>query len=121
MQPPSPRLSVVIPAYNEETRIGPTLETIHRHLTDRGLPFEILVVDDGSGDKTGEAVQSFADRWPGVRLLRNPGNRGKGYSVRHGMGEGAGEVLLFSDADLSTPIEETEKMLQAHARGADVV
>jgi dolichyl-phosphate beta-glucosyltransferase len=107
-------LSIVIPAYNEEQRLPATLEKVFAYL--RGKPFdpiEILVVDDGSGDQTAGVVRRIAARQPQLRLLCNPGNRGKGYSVRHGMLEAKGEWVLFSDADLSAPIEELDKLLEA--------
>jgi dolichyl-phosphate beta-glucosyltransferase len=103
-------LSIIIPAYNEETRLPATLQTVTNYLAQRDFSFlEILVVDDGSRDGTA----AVAERFPGVRVLKNPGNRGKGYAVRHGMLEARGEWLLFSDADLSTPIEELEKLCAA--------
>lgn len=107
-------LSIIIPAYNEETRLPATLETVTRYLAARAWSFsEILVVDDGSKDGTVAAAQAFQDRGYPIRILKNPGNRGKGYAVRHGMLEAAGDWLLFSDADLSTPIEEFEKLCAA--------
>lgn len=112
-----PSLSIVIPAYNEETRLAATLERISECLARHAPPFaEILVVDDGSRDRTAQV----AARYPGVRVLRNPGNRGKGYSVRHGILEARGEWTLFTDADLSTPIEELEKLWAAAREGAEV-
>lgn len=106
--------SIVIPAYNEASRLGPTLETVSRYAAGRGWRFrEIVVVDDGSSDGTAALVERAAAADPAVRLLRNPGNRGKGYSVRHGMLEARGEWALFTDADLSTPIGELEKLEQA--------
>jgi len=78
-------------------------------------------VNDGSRDKTVEVVRAYADKNPALRLLENPGNRGKGYSVRNGMLNARGQVLLFSDADLSSPIEEAPKLLRAIRGGADVV
>lgn len=113
----NPSLSIVIPAYNEETRLAATLERIAEYLGRQSPPFvEILVVDDGSRDRTAQV----AARFPGVRVLRNPGNRGKGYSVRHGMLEARGEWTLFTDADLSTPLEELEKLWAAAREGAKV-
>src|SRR5450432_916430 len=103
-------LSIVIPAYNEEKRLPPTLKTIAAFLSSAQLTFvEIIVVDDGSTDGTADMVRSF----PGVTLLSNPGNRGKGYSVRHGALKARGEWVLITDADLSSPIEELTKL--AHA------
>lgn len=109
-----PALSIVIPAYNEEKRLPPTLEAVRCYLD--AIPYpgaEIVVVDDGSRDATAAVVESFAARDARVRLLRNPGNRGKGYSVRHGMLEARGEWVLFSDADLSAPIDELGKLMEA--------
>lgn len=103
-------LSIIIPAYNEGERLGATLAAIAGYMASSGWDFhEVLVVDDGSSDGTTAVAAGFC----GTRVLRNPGNRGKGYSVRHGMLAAAGDWLLFSDADLSTPIEEVEKLLQA--------
>lgn len=111
-------VSIVIPAYNEERRLPATLDTIRAFLSRRGFGFaEIIVVDDGSTDAT---VQCAA-RTPSVRVLQNPGNRGKGYSVRHGMLKARGEWRLFTDADLSSPIEEMDKLWEAIGRtGASV-
>jgi dolichyl-phosphate beta-glucosyltransferase len=109
-----PSLSIVIPAYNEERRLPPTLAAVRAYLDARAYPdAEILVVDDGSRDGTAALVEAVAREDQRVRLLRNPGNRGKGYSVRHGMLEARGEWILFSDADLSAPIEELDKLLPA--------
>lgn len=107
-------LSVVIPAYNEETRLPNTLETVVSYLRALNLDrFEVLVVDDGSVDRTAEVVREFAAHLPEIRLLSNPGNRGKGYGVRHGFQEASGEWVLFSDADLSAPIDEMPKLIRA--------
>src|SRR5262249_11885437 len=116
-------ISVVIPAYNEENRLPSTLERVIAYLDTQHFSFvEILVVDDGSRDGTAAIVSAFTERHPCVRLLRNPGNRGKGYSVRHGMLEAKGDWVLFTDADLSSPIEELEKLFAAASgSGADVV
>lgn len=114
----TPSISIVIPAYNEERRLPATLERVHGYL-DRGRwSFrEVVVVDDGSADKTAEVAAGF----PATRVLRNPGNRGKGYSVRHGMLEARGEWALLTDADLSTPIEEIEKLWRAaEENGAEI-
>lgn len=114
-----PELSVVIPAYNEETRLPHSLERIQDYL-DRAHPLsEVIIVDDGSTDRTANLVQSLQQKAPRLRLVRNEGNRGKGYSVRAGMLAARGEVTLFTDADLSAPIEEVEKLLGA-LRSADI-
>lgn len=107
-------ISIVIPAYNEETRLPATLEAVIEHLAAKNWsPAEVIVVDDGSRDGTARMVQEFGKSHPSVRLLRNPGNRGKGYSVRHGMMAAQNEWVLFSDADLSAPIAELEKLMAA--------
>jgi glycosyltransferase involved in cell wall biosynthesis len=107
-------LSIVIPAYNEASRLPGTLRKVEEYLHRGEWSFhEILIVDDGSGDGTAQVGDKFAARNPHVRVLRNPGNRGKGYSVRHGMLEARGEWRLFSDADLSAPIEELDKLWAA--------
>ena len=110
-------ISIVIPAYNEGRRLGASLEAVLGYLKSR--PFEkreVLVVDDGSTDDTVAVAERFCASHPEVRLLRNPGNCGKGYAVRHGMLEAAGDWVLFSDADLSAPIEELDKLLEAAQR-----
>lgn len=115
-------LSIVIPAYNEEQRLPSTLDQVFRWLDQS--PFrdtEVLVVDDGSADGTAKLVEGRALSEPRLRLVRNPGNRGKGYAVRNGMLAARGEWILFSDADLSAPIEELPKLLDAaQAQGASI-
>jgi dolichyl-phosphate beta-glucosyltransferase len=108
-------LSIVIPAYNEELRLPDTLTAIGKFLRNAAewSSAEVLVVDDGSCDGTAAVVESYSARDPQVRLLRNPGNRGKGYAVRHGVLAARGDWVLFSDADLSTPISELEKLTAA--------
>lgn len=103
-------LSIVIPAYNEEKRIGRTLRKISEYLMEKGYPHEIIVVDDGSTDGTSELVREIAQEVPCIRLLENNSNRGKGYSVRKGVLSSKGQLIIFSDADLSTPIEELDKL-----------
>jgi dolichyl-phosphate beta-glucosyltransferase len=112
--------SIVIPAYNESARIRATLDKILAHIGERGWNAEVLIVNDGSSDDTAQIVQQYASQHPALRLLENPGNRGKGYSVRNGMLHATGEWMLFSDADLSSPIEEADKLIAALAGGADV-
>src|SRR5437660_12850188 len=114
------KYSIVIPAYNEGQRLAASLEKIIAHASREGWSTEILVVNDGSRDATAELVRSFASQHPEVQLLENPGNRGKGYSVRHGMLKAQGELLLFTDADLSSPIAEAGKLFQAIEDGADL-
>jgi len=115
-----PGYSIVIPAYNEGERVGATLEKVLAYAAEQGWDAEVIVVNDGSRDNTAGIVRRYAESNPRLRLLENPGNRGKGYSVRHGMLQAQGEVLLFSDADLSSPIEEAEKLFAAIENGADV-
>ncbi len=116
-------VSVVIPAYNEEARLPSTLASLVAFFEGKPeMRSEVLVVDDGSADRTAQVAESYAGRGVAVRVLRNPGNRGKGYSVRHGMLEAAGDWVLFTDADLSAPIEELDKLIAERDRtGADVV
>jgi glycosyltransferase involved in cell wall biosynthesis len=113
MNSPALDLSIVIPAYNEELRLPRTLDSVFAYLQARSLRAEILVVDDGSSDRTSEIVASYGNRTPAPRLISNGKNRGKGFSVRHGMLEARGEIALFTDADLSTPIEEADKLFAA--------
>jgi dolichyl-phosphate beta-glucosyltransferase len=114
-------LSIVIPAYNEERRLPATLATVAAFLDARQPAFaEVLVVNDGSRDATAQVVRDFAATDARVRLLENPGNRGKGYAVRHGMREARGAWVLFTDADLSAPIAEFDKLAAAiEAANAD--
>jgi dolichyl-phosphate beta-glucosyltransferase len=112
--------SLVIPAYNEGARLGATLERVLEYVAKHGNNTEVIVVNDGSRDNTAEIVRSFAARNPALRLIDNPGNRGKGYSVRNGMLSAQGRVLIFSDADLSSPIEELPKLLEALTHGAEI-
>jgi dolichyl-phosphate beta-glucosyltransferase len=107
-------LSIVIPAYNEEKRLQKTLDAVAGFIAGRAWSFiEVIVVNDGSIDGTPNLVTAAAKRNPVFRVLSNPGNRGKGYSVRHGMIEARGDWRLFTDADLSAPIAEFDKLLSA--------
>lgn len=115
-----PRYSIVIPAYNESARIPATLESVVSCVRARQWSAEVIVVNDGSRDNTAAVVREFAARAPEVRLIENPRNCGKGYSVRSGILHALGDVVMFTDADLSSPIEEAEGLFAAIARGADI-
>jgi dolichyl-phosphate beta-glucosyltransferase len=115
-----PLISIVIPAYNESARIGKALDEVLRCVHERDWHAEILVVNDGSTDRTPAIVQEFAQLHPEVRLLNNPENRGKGFSVRHGILHAVGDMVMFTDADLSAPMEEAERLFEALRQGADI-
>jgi dolichyl-phosphate beta-glucosyltransferase len=115
-----PFISIVIPAYNESARIGSALTEVVRVVRERAWHAEVLVVNDGSADRTAAIVQDFARLHPEVRLLNNPENRGKGFSVRHGVLNAVGEIVMFTDADLSAPMEEAELLFDALRQGADI-
>jgi glycosyltransferase involved in cell wall biosynthesis len=115
-----PRLSIVIPAYNESARIEDALERVMSCVSEQGWDAEVLVVDDGSKDETGAIVQRWMKSNPRLHLVQNPGNRGKGYSVRNGLLQAAGDIVMFTDADLSAPMEEAERLIAAIDNGADV-
>ena len=112
--------SIVIPAYNESARIPATLQSVVDFTRRQGWLAEVIVVNDGSRDRTAEVVRNFAAHAPEVRLIENPGNRGKGYSVRNGILQAQGEVVMFTDSDLSAPIEEAPLLFAAIAGGADI-
>ncbi len=116
----SPQVSIVVPAYNESARIEHALERVLSCVVERGWDAEVLVVDDGSTDDTAAIVRTWMTRFPQLQLFENPGNRGKGYSVRNGLLQAAGEIVMFTDADLSAPIEEAELLFAAIRAGADV-
>jgi len=109
----APDLSIVIPSYNEELRLPPTLEKIAAYIREKRPNTEVIVVDDGSADRTAAVAESWKDCIARLRVVSNGSNRGKGFSVRHGSLEAAGDIVLFTDADLSSPIEEGEKLLAA--------
>jgi dolichyl-phosphate beta-glucosyltransferase len=109
----APALSILVPSFNEEARLAPTLEMIANYIRSSNQMTEVLVIDDGSTDGTARVAESFRNSVPGLRVLSNETNRGKGYSVRRAALEARGEYLLFTDADLSAPIEEAEKLLSA--------
>lgn len=115
-----PTYSIVIPAYNESQRLGGTLEKVLAYVRARGWNAEVIVVNDGSQDNTEEIARQFAERDLRLQIVNNPGNRGKGYSVRNGMLHARGRIVIFSDADLSSPIEESAKLIEALEGGADI-
>lgn len=104
-------LSVIIPAYNEEERLPATLEKVRAYLMKQDYDFEVLIVDDGSTDKTEETVRKYICNWPDFKVISYKPNRGKGYAVKKGMLEAKGDWRLLMDADGSTAIEEVEKLL----------
>jgi dolichyl-phosphate beta-glucosyltransferase len=113
-------LSIVVPAYNESQRITSSLEQICRYAQSKPLPVEVILVDDGSTDTTPGILRDYAKRYPFIQVLRHAPNRGKGSSVRDGVLAAQGEFVLFTDADLSAPIEEADKLLAAiESSGAD--
>jgi len=119
-------LSIVIPAYNEEARIGASLDAILDFLSGQPFRTEVIVVNDGSTDLTAEIARSHHEDYRALgidlRLLTNDPNRGKGYSVKRGVTEARGEIVLFTDADLSSPIAEAPKLFQPIQKGeADLV
>jgi glycosyltransferase involved in cell wall biosynthesis len=117
---PYPTYSIVIPAYNESGRIPATLRSVLECIHAQHWNAEIIVVDDGSRDATADIVRAIAAKAPELRLIQNPGNRGKGYSVRNGMLQALGDVVMFTDADLSAPMEEAGALFAAIAEGADI-
>ena len=115
-----PHLSVVVPAYNEEERLPRTLARLDEYYRAQAYPWDVVVVSDGSTDGTERIVEEFAERHGNFRLDASRPNRGKGYVVRKGILQAKGDLVLFCDADLATPQEETEKLLARIAQGADV-
>lgn len=107
----SPYLSIVIPAYNESARIGKALDAVRQYAATKPFPTELVLVDDGSSDSTPGLFREFQSVCPEARILINAVNRGKGFSVRRGVLEARGTFILFTDADLSAPIEEADKLL----------
>lgn len=115
-------ISIIIPAYNEEKRILPTLKEIYDYLSRQDYTYEIIIVDDGSSDNTVQLVKDFiGHNNKGINILMNGENRGKGFSVKRGMLAAKGELIFFTDADLSTPIEEIERCLPYFLNNYDVV
>lgn len=115
-----PELSVVIPAYNEAARLPPSVQKVLAYLRASGRSFELIVVDDGSKDSTVDTVEAMNRDGAGIRLVRHQVNLGKGAAVRTGVLATTGDLVLFTDADLSTPIEDVEPLIGALRDGADV-
>jgi dolichyl-phosphate beta-glucosyltransferase len=115
-----PQYSIVFPAYNESERITRSLDQVLAFIAQQRWDAEVIVVNDGSRDNTADIVRGYAQKHPIVSLVENPGNRGKGYSVRNGILHASGEYVLFSDSDLSSPIREATKLFDALRGGADV-
>jgi len=116
----SPYLSIVIPAYNEEKRLPGNLEKVMDYLLAQSYSAEVVVVDDGSADGTVVALRPYVERYPQFRIIEND-HRGKAYAVRTGMLAAQGDYVLFTDADLPTPLTELPKLLQLSKAGHDVV
>lgn len=114
-------LSVIIPAYNEARRLPKTLTEIDKYLSKQSYNYEIIVVSDGSKDRTAEVVQGLIPKIKNLRLIYNKENHGKGYVVRQGMMEALGEYRVFTDADNSTSIDQVKKMWPHFKEGADIV
>jgi len=117
----NPSISVVIPAFNEELRIADTIQKVYDYLQERYAAYEILVVDDGSTDATSKIVEALAKERNCLRLIRHSVNSGKGFAVKVGVLAALGNIIIMSDADLSTPMEETEKLLLYYEEGFDFV
>lgn len=117
---PQPFLSLIIPAYNEQDRIATTLKTVLSYLDSLGKSYELIIVDDGSGDNTLEVANGCSALSPNVRVISYTPNQGKGYAVRQGVLASRGEYVAFSDADLSAPIDELGKLFDAMNDGCDV-
>src|SRR3989344_1557399 len=115
------KLSVIIPAYNEESRLPKTLQAVYAYFQKQNYVYEILVVSDGSKDHTVEVVQEMAQKFPGLRVIAEQENRGKGYAVRKGILEAKGEYRVFMDADNSTSVDQVEKMWPEFEKGFQVV
>jgi dolichyl-phosphate beta-glucosyltransferase len=116
----TPEISIVIPAFNEALRLPATLDRVERYLATAGVAAEVIVVDDGSRDSTADVVRQRAARWPQLTLVVAERNGGKGAAVRLGMAAARGRYRIFSDADLSVPIDDMDKLLRPLRAGAGV-
>jgi dolichyl-phosphate beta-glucosyltransferase len=114
-------LSVIIPAYNEQDRLPKTLKEVDKYLKSQKYDYEIIVVNDGSKDRTADVVREAMNEIKNIKLIDNKQNRGKGFVTRQGMLEAEGEYRLFTDADNSTPIEQIENLLPFFKDGYDIV
>jgi dolichyl-phosphate beta-glucosyltransferase len=120
MYPPGVNLSIVVPAFNEEKRIESPLDEVIHYLRNQFEQWELIYSDDGSTDKTLEKLRKLQEKYPEIKVVGVPNNRGKGSAVRIGMSAASGNVILFSDTDFSTPIQETERLLKYLNEGYDV-
>jgi len=116
----SPELSIIIPAYNEETLIMSTLDCLQSYLSARPESYEMIVIDDGSQDRTVESVRQLQKNNDHIRLLVNPENRGKGFSIQRGVQESQGQTIIFTDADLPYELDAIDGFLQALRNGCDL-
>lgn len=114
------QISIIIPAYNEEKRLPATLESVSNFFTDKRMPFEIIIVDDGSTDNTAAIVNQYASRHLHTRLIVNKINKGKGFAIKTGVLAATGELILINDADGSSPIEEVDRLRAAIEDGAQL-
>lgn len=117
---PEHSISIIIPAFNEAKRIIPVIYKASNYMTPRYNTFEIIIVDDGSSDETSSVVSSITEELKHVHLIKIATNKGKGFAVKTGVLASNGNLLLYCDADLSTPIEEIEKLLLWIERGYDI-
>lgn len=115
------KLSIIIPAYNEEKRLPPSLRKIYQWLKKQKISSEIIIVDDGSTDGTLEVVRSWQKKIKKLKIITYKTNRGKGYAVKKGVLVSKGDLVIFVDADLSTPIDQAQKLIREIEKGADVV